>query len=1066
MLRTKSIRLNKKPKIENISLAPITLAALRIRKHVKDVKILRVLADSGTSKSIVLGEHVKKWKKTKAKHPTIWNTKGGEFKTSGTCKPSFVLSELDQKKEIEWEFHVDNTKASNCLYDIIGMDLLCALEIGIQCSTSSITWNTNSIPFKDRREFHTMHANPTKSKEELYESNVLRDSTERRNRILDAKYEKADLPKIVKEQSDHLDNSQQQSLLTLLRKYEFLFDGTLGTWNTKPVDLKIQKDAKPVYSKPFPIPRSQEETLKREVKRLVKLGVLRKINRSEWSSPSFIIPKKNNQVRVVSDFRKLNKLLIRRPYPIPKIQDLLLKLEGFTYASSLDLNMGYYHIQLTPNARKLCTIVFPFGKYEYCRLPMGICNAPDIFQEKISELMEGLDFIRAYLDDLLILTKETWDDHLHKLETVLQRVATAGLKVNAEKSYFGRHETEYLGFWITREGVKPMPNKVEAMLNIKTPTKRKELRSFIGVVNYYRDMWQQRSHLLTPLTRLTSSKISWKWTSEEQKAFDGMKKVLSKETLLSYPDFNKPFDIHTDASKRQLGAVISQNGKPIAFYSRKLNDAQTRYTTTERELLSIVETLKEFRNILFGQQLRVYTDHKNLTYTNPEHNTERVMRWRLLLEEYGPELIYIKGEDNVVADGLSRLDFEGYSHFEPSHFDYEEFFSLDEVDKDVNPLSFNILHKYQLKDKKLQENKILKNYSTKIFLGVDSSYNLVLYKDKIVVPDKLKKRVLNWYHDFLLHPGVTRTEETIRQHLYWKGMRADVEHNVKTCKTCQKYKKQKKKYGLLPAKEAEAKPWEILCVDLIGEYTIRRKNDKPLHLKPLTMIDPATGWFEMHQYNDKQAISIANLVEHQWLSRYPWPQKLLFDNGSEFVGKDFKQMIDEDYGIKAKPTTVRNPQANAILESIHQVIGNMVRSFQLEDAYMDDDDPWAGILSAVAFAVRSTYHTTLKATPGQLVFNRDMIFNIQHVADWKLIKDRKQKLINKNNKNENKTRIPHQYNIGDKVLLERHRATKMECPTTGPHEIRAVYPDNGTIAIKVGPVTQRVNIRRVVPIYD
>ena len=146
--------------------------------------------------------------------------------------------------------------------------------------------------------------------------------------------------------------------------------------------------------------------------------------------------------------------------------------------------------------------------------------------------------------------------------------------------------------------------KVEAIKKIATPTTRKQLRSFIGMVNYYRDMWPKRSHLLAPLSALTSSKVKWKWTDECQVAFEQMKEMIARETLLTYPDFNKPFEIHTDASQVQLGACILQDGKPVAFYSRKLNPAQTRYTTTERELLSIVETLKEFRNILFRP-----TDH-------------------------------------------------------------------------------------------------------------------------------------------------------------------------------------------------------------------------------------------------------------------------------------------------------------------------------------------------------------------------------------------------------------------------------------------------------------------------
>ena len=151
---------------------------------------------------------------------------------------------------------------------------------------------------------------------------------------------------------------------------------------------------------------------------------------------------------------------------------------------------------------------------------------------------------------------------------------------------------------------------------MKVPTTKRQLRRFIGMLNYYRDMWPRRADLLAPLSRLTSKTVPWKWTAVEQKAFTDLKKIISKETLLTYPDFNKPFDIHTDASDKQLGSIISQNGRPIAFYTRKLSATQMRYTVGERELLSIVETLKEFRNILFGHEITVYTDHKNLTCKN------------------------------------------------------------------------------------------------------------------------------------------------------------------------------------------------------------------------------------------------------------------------------------------------------------------------------------------------------------------------------------------------------------------------------------------------------------------
>jgi len=209
--------------------------------------------------------------------------------------------------------------------------------------------------------------------------------------------------------------------------------------------------------------------------RLVKIGVLKKVHHPEWSSPAFIIPKKDGSARFISCFRELNKRTLRKPHPVPNIQDMLLNLEGFQWATRLDLNMGCYHVRLDPASKQLCAVALPFGKCECQAIPMGLCNSPDIFQEKMSELMDGLAFVQTHIDDLPCLTKGTLSDHLEKAELVLQRLQKAGLKVNVAKSFFARSQLEHLGCWITRTGIKPVCDKAKAVLKIAEPKTRKEL---------------------------------------------------------------------------------------------------------------------------------------------------------------------------------------------------------------------------------------------------------------------------------------------------------------------------------------------------------------------------------------------------------------------------------------------------------------------------------------------------------------------------------------------------------------------------------------------------------------
>ena len=228
------------------------------------------------------------------------------------------------------------------------------------------------------------------------------------------------------------------------------------------------------------------------------------------------------------------------------------------------------------------------------------------------------------------------------------------------------------------------------------------------------------------------------------------------------------------------------------------------------------------------------------------------------------------------------------------------------------------------------------------------------------------------------------------------------------------------------------------------------------------MIDPATGWFDK-QYDDKKSITVANIVEHEWLARYPRPYLITLDWGSEFIGQDFHDMCVNDYSIKRKIISTQNPQTNAIVEHAHQMLRNLIRSFKLQDIpYIDMDDPWSGILAAAAFAMCSTYHTTLHAMPGQLIFGRDIIINMQYLADWTVIKAHKQQLICKNNIIENSKCIPHQYKVGDMVMLDNHRANKYEQLYKGPYLVMQVNT-NGTVHLKIGAVTDTINIRHIHP---
>jgi hypothetical protein len=450
------------------------------------------------------------------------------------------------------------------------------------------------------------------------------------------------------------------------------------------------------------------------------------------------------------------------------------------------------------------------------------------------------------------------------------------------------------------------------------------------------------------------------------------------------------------------------------------------------------------------------------------------MRWQLIIKEFNPELIYIKGEKNVVADALTRLDILHTTPtllpHNPVHHAYiAEYYGNghNEIKEDTYPLKFKIIQREQQKDTALVQKLSNNNtYSTTTYHGGGKERTLITKDNKICIPKSLTQRVTDWYHEFLCHPGETRTEATIRQHFTWPGMRQQVQKTIKTCDICQRAKRSTKKYGHLPLKTVEINPWSILCVDLIGPYTIpiKGKTDKKNTLWAVTMIDPATSWFEIKPISEKSSLNITNAVEIAWLTRYPWPETLICDRGTEFLN-NFAKEVHNTYGITQNTATVRNPQANAILERIHQTLGNILRTYELYNTEQDLEDAWSGILAAASFALRATIHTTLQATPMQVVFGRDAMLQSKFNIDWTAIKERKRKIAAANNRRENAKCIPHTYSINDQILILTDNKSKYGRPETlGPYTITKINK-NGTVRYRKGAVEDSINIRNVKPYY-
>jgi hypothetical protein len=763
--------------------------------------------------------------------------------------------------------------------------------------------------------------------------------------------------------------------------------------------------------------------------------------------------------------------------------------------------MQYYTFELDEYSQDLCTIITPFGKYKYLRLPMGLKCSPDIAQSIMESVLAGIDDADVYIDDVGAFS-QTWEHHIKLLGDILRRLRENGFTINPLKCEWAVKETDWLGYWLTPRGLKPWKKKIDAILHMDRPRNATELRMFIGCVNYYRDMWPSRAHILKPLTDHSGLKkrTPIPWTPEMQTAFDKMRALMAADALAAYPDHNKRFDVYTDASDFQLGACIVQEGRPVAYFSRKLSKSQQNYTVMEKEMLSIVATLDEFRGMLLGSDIHVFTDHKNLTFDTLK--TQRVLRWRNKVEEFSPTLHYIEGPRNILADNLSRLNrlitptqiMEGKPLIEPAMVSEDEddmyfltqeysgyheddlieviecYLNLPEIPHpNRNPLNYAHIWELQQQDAKLLAlcTKYPDNY-VKLKLDDDVDDIICYKKDptqdnwKIALPEEMVLDTVKWFHQVMGHPGQDRLRDTLKQRYHHPTLRRHID-NLK-CQDCQRYKIPGRGFGLLPEREVRIAPWEEVAIDLIGPWTIK-VNGRQVEFNALTCIDTVSNLVELIRVDNKTSAHVRDKFTQCWLCRYPRPVRCVHDKGGEFIGSAFQWLL-ELFTIKDVCSTSKNPQSNAICERMHQTVSNVLRTLvhtnppqNMASARDIVDDA----LATAMHAMRTTVATTLGSAPGSLAFARDMFLNVPLIADWQSIARLREHHVNENLRRANRKRYQFDYAPGQQVLKKVHDPTKLGVRTDGPYTIERVHV-NGNLTIILRPgVTERINIRRVLP---
>ena len=451
-------------------------------------------------------------------------------------------------------------------------------------------------------------------------------------------------------------NLHRVASVALSDDFADVFDKDIGTLQGE-VHLRTDDSVIPTVMPTRRIPIAVRPKLEEELNRLVKLGVIAPVEEpTPWVNQIVITQKKSGELRICLDPRELNKALMREHYTLPVLDDVLHELKDSRVFTKADLSAGYWHVMLDRESSVLTTFQTCFGRYRFLRLPFGTCVSSEIFQKKLLEALDGLENVICIADDVIIHSRNH-EDHDTHLTNFLLRCREKGIKLNKDKLQLRMPEISFMGHQITAEGLQTDPEKVRAVNDMDAPRNVEELRRFLGMINYLGRFLPNVTTVTEPLHNLIRQDTPWSWSEVQQRSFDEVKKLLTQAPVLAFYDVNKPLTLENDACEYGLGAAIFQEGRPIAYASRTLTEAERRYAQIEKETLALVYGLEKFHQYTYGRHLDVVTDHKPLVaiLSKPLSKAPRRLQSLILrTQKYDFSLTFQPGKSVVTADTLSR----------------------------------------------------------------------------------------------------------------------------------------------------------------------------------------------------------------------------------------------------------------------------------------------------------------------------------------------------------------------------------------------------------------------------
>ena len=456
-----------------------------------------------------------------------------------------------------------------------------------------------------------------------------------------------------------LGDKQREEIKQIMSKYRDIFTDKPGTCNLVEHTVELTSE-EPVRSRPYTVPYAVRQELKDEVRKMQDLGVIRE-SASPYASPVVIVGKKDGSKRICIDYRKLNKITVPDPEPMTPAVDVFQRVGHAQYFTKIDLSKGYWQVPVHEQDIHKTAFVTLDGKYEFLKMPFGMMNSGATLVRGIRKLLEGMEHVDSYIDDILVHT-QTWEEHIETLQELFKRLSSSGLTVRPSKCVIGAKGVHFLGHYVGDGILGLNGDNMEKIKKARRPKTKKELRSFLGLIGYYRDFVPNFAAVSAPLTDLTrkGTPNTIIWGEAQETAYNSLKGILCREPILRLPDHSKPFVLRTDASDYGLGAVLLQEHDgtlyPVCYASKKLSDREKIYHIMEKECMAIVFGVKKFINYLYGTEFVLQTDHHPLKYLDKsKFESSRIMRWAMYLQNFRMRVEAIKGKDNIGADYLSRV---------------------------------------------------------------------------------------------------------------------------------------------------------------------------------------------------------------------------------------------------------------------------------------------------------------------------------------------------------------------------------------------------------------------------